>query len=172
MNRVKVLSSIYKKPKYLGLNAVAFIIYYYIMHGIVLINNKIILFSGTIAEYTFYAIAITSSILITIAVFSVFNTRNNKAKISASASGSAIALASSFAVSCGCSFSSLSYLAVLGLSSGALISLDNAIANYETPLLLAALVVNILIIIYYVNKLSNPACSLKGRKTNKNAKRR
>ncbi len=97
------------------------------------------------------------------AVYAAFNTRNNKVKISAPVSGSVIAVASSFAVSCGCSFSAFSYLAVIGLSAGSLISLDNTIANYETPIMLTALILNVVMLLYYANKLSKPVCAIKKR---------
>jgi hypothetical protein len=172
MGILKTLESIYiKKPKYIALNVVALVAYYFIMQSIVLLNNKIILFNGTISEYAFYGIAVTSSLLVTIAVFSTFNTRNNKAKISASASSGILAVAGSFAVSCGCSFSALSYLAVLGISSGSIISIDNGIANYETPLILAALLLNVIIITYYLNKLSKPVCSIRSSRRNGSHKR-
>ncbi|MCL5680188.1 MAG: hypothetical protein M1465_02520 [Candidatus Marsarchaeota archaeon] len=173
MSVFKTFESIYiKKPRYIALNAIALVAYYFIMRSLVLLNNKIILFNGAISQYAFYSIAITSSVLVTIAVFSAFNTRNNKAKVSASASGSAIAVAGSFAVSCGCSFSMLSYLAVLGISSGSIISIDGAIATYQTPLILAALLLNVIIIAYYFNKLSKPICSIKSARRRKQNKRR
>lgn len=150
-----------RKPKYIALNVAAFLIYYFVMRSIVLSDNKIILFNNTISEYLFYLIAITSSVIVTLAVYAAFNTRNNKAKVSAPVSGSAIALAGSFAVSCGCSFSALSYLAVIGLSTGSIIGLDTTIANYETPLMLVALILNIVILGYYANKLSKPSCAIK-----------
>ncbi len=161
MKKLDIFKSIYRKPKYIALNVAAFIIYYYIMHAIVLLNNPIILFSSNLAEYAFYGVVLTSSVLITLAVFSAFNTRNNMAKLSASTSGSVVAVASSFAVSCGCGFSALSYLAILGIGSGAIVSIDSTIADYETPLLIIALIINIVIVAYYTNKLSNPACKLK-----------
>ena len=160
-----------RKPKYIALNVAAFLIYYFVMRGIVLSDNRIILFNNTVSEYLFYLIAITSSVIVTLAVYAAFNTRNNKAKVSAPVSGSAIALAGSFAVSCGCSFSALSYLAVIGLSTGSIISLDTTIANYETPLMLAALILNIVILGYYANKLSKPACAIRQTKKSKNGRK-
>ena len=150
-----------RKPKYIALNIAAFFIYYFVMRSIVLIDNKIILFNNNASEYLFYLIAITSSVLVTLAIYSAFNTKNNRAKVSAPVSGSAVALAGSFAVSCGCSFSALSYLAVIGLSSGSIISLDTTIANYETPLMLAALALNLVILGYYSSKLSKPSCAIR-----------
>ncbi|OJI08285.1 hypothetical protein Micr_00176 [Candidatus Micrarchaeum sp.] len=160
-----------RKPKYIALNIAAFFIYYFVMRGIVLIDNKIILFNNNASEYLFYLIAITSSVLVTLAIYSAFNTKNNRAKVSAPVSGSAVALAGSFAVSCGCSFSALSYLAVIGLSTGSIISLDTTIANYETPLMLAALVLNLVILGYYSSKLSKPSCAIRKPKKSGNSRK-
>ncbi|MEM0154228.1 MAG: hypothetical protein QW814_00115 [Methanothrix sp.] len=161
-----------KKPKYIALNLAAFLAYYFVMNGIVLFDNKIILFNNIISEYLFYLIAITSSVLVTLAIYSIFNTRNNNAKLSAPVSGSVIALAGSFAVSCGCSFSALSYLAVIGLSASSIISLDTTIANYETPIMLAALILNLALLGYYANKLSKPMCNIKQHKKSRKNKKR
>ncbi|MEM0201645.1 MAG: hypothetical protein QXR73_00510 [Candidatus Micrarchaeaceae archaeon] len=173
MSVYEMFKSLYvKKPKYIALNLAAFLAYYFIMEGIVLFDNKIILFNNIISEYIFYLIAITSSVLVTLAVYSAFNTRNNNAKLSAPVSGSVIALAGSFAVSCGCSFSALSYLAVIGLSAGSIISLDTTIANYETPIMFVALILNIAMLGYYANKLSKPVCVIKQPKKYRGNKKR
>ncbi len=162
MGFIKTFRSIYK-PKYAAINIVTFVLYYFIMRAIILADNPIILFANTFAQYAFYGVAITSSVLITVAIYSVYNTRNNNAKVSATASSGITAVVGSLAVGCGCGFSVLSSLAVLGLSSGEIISLNSVLADYQTPLLILALAANLILIAYYGNKLSKPSCRIKSQ---------
>ncbi|MCL4372313.1 hypothetical protein M1373_03275 [Candidatus Marsarchaeota archaeon] len=158
------------KPRYIALNVVVFALYYVIMQNIILLNSHIVLFNGVISEYAFYALAVTSSMLITIAIYGIANSRIKRASVPAPIFGSITAFAGSAAVSCGCSFSLIFNLAVIGLSSSELISLNTFIAAYETPILLLAVFINFVLIIYYAGNVRRQ-CFMKPKSTRSKRKK-
>ena len=156
------LRSIYK-PKYILLNAALAVVLYFVFNGILSYQQQgVPLYDYPI--YLEYALVASSSIVMTIAVFSAANTRNNSAKVSASAAGTVTALAGAVFSGCGCSASLLFSLSAFALSSAQIFALDNFIVANQAPLLLIMIVINLFVAIYYLNKLSRPSCRVKVRR--------
>ncbi len=149
------------RPRYVLLNLMALFAYYlaftYILgiqgHGAVLFF---------IPLYLLYALVATSSIALTIAVYSIYNTRNNHARISASAVGTATTLAGGVIGGCSCATPILFGLTALGVSGSDIIALVNFMSAYQVLLFYFAIFVNMTVIAYYTNRLMASECRLGG----------
>ncbi len=160
MKSLSTLKSIYK-PKYILLNLVVFAVYYLLIRSIVVAQEKVFLIVNPFLYYMIYPLAITSSILLTIAVYSIGNTRRNMAKVTASGLSAVTALLGSVIVSCGCAVPILFSLAAIGISSADIIYLNDFFSAYSVELVLIFIFLNLFLTIYYLNKLSKPSCRIK-----------
>ena len=158
MRLYDLLTRVYR-PKYIALNIAAFAVYYAVAIGIAKFSNGVVIF----APYTnvlFYAVLATASILLTLSVYSIRNTRRNAAKYSASTFGTLTAVGGGLFLGCGCQAPILFSVFSIFVGSANALGADVLISDYELPLLLALLFINAAIISYYLRKLSQPACSL------------
>jgi hypothetical protein len=152
------LRSIYR-PRYMILNlAVAAIYYYAFIYLVKLQNQGVLLFS--IPMTVIYALVITSSILFTIAIYSINNTRRNQAKVSASTLGVATTIAGGVIGGCGCSAPLIFGLTAIGVSASSITPLYLFLADNSVPLFSALVLVNLAVIVYYLNKLSTASCRI------------
>ena len=167
------IKSIYRKPVYITLNIAAAVIYYGVYDYILSIQTHGIAVDINLPpSYLVYLLVITSSVLLTIAVFSIRNSRNNQAKFSAGITGSFTAAFSGVLSGCGCTSPLLfSILAPLGLSSQ-FVSFDIFFINYQIELFVAFILINIGLAAYYLNRLSSPKCAIKRPKDGKGKKKR
>lgn len=162
MNRLAAqLVSIYR-PKYIALNIALAAVYYFVYTTLLSIQQyglPLISFP----YYLIYILVATSSIVLTIAVYSISNSRNNYAKLSASTAGTATTLLGAVFGGCGCTAPLLFSFTVIGISSSQIIALDNFINANQVLLLAAMIAINLFVMIYYINRLSKPSCRLKRR---------
>jgi hypothetical protein len=159
MNAGKSLKEIYTL-KYIALNiAVAVAYYYLISYLLSLQQNGIPITSVPI--YLVYLLAMASSVTLTIAIYSINNTRRNRAKLSASSVSAASTLLGGVISGCGCQAAILFNALALVLGSGEATLINTTVAD-NAPLIFGALIlINLFVIAYYLEKLSRPACRLK-----------
>lgn len=147
--------SIYK-PKYIALNLLLAIAYYALFvylasvqgGGSIMLRTNPLLVLGLIT---------TSSIALTIAIYSIKNTRRNYAK----ANGTAASLGTLVAGTglCGCTTTFPAVIAAgIGVGSTGVYALSSFLKTYSTYIFSVLIVMNILVIAYYSNKLSRPMC--------------
>ncbi|MEM0149343.1 MAG: hypothetical protein QXW10_00395 [Candidatus Micrarchaeaceae archaeon] len=165
---MNTLKSIYRKPVYMALNIAAAAVYYLVYNYILSIQtNRVAVNIHLPPTYLVYLLVITSSVLLTIAVFSIKNSRNNQAKFSAGITGSFTAAFGGVLGGCGCTSPLLfGILAPLGLGSQ-FVSFDMFFVNYQIELFVAFILINIGLAAYYLNRLSNPKCAIKRPKNEK-----
>ena len=155
---LRILVAVYK-PKYLLLNIVAFIGYYYVYYALISYQNYG-LFLNNIPYGLLYSLVLTSSILITIAVYSIRNTRNNKARTTGTTAGTAVTLLAGVIGGCGCEAPLVLNLAVIGLSASEVVSLNNFLTGYQIQIFEVMIIVNVAVVIYYLYRLSSPSCKI------------
>ncbi|MGC8537975.1 MAG: hypothetical protein ACP5MZ_03270 [Candidatus Micrarchaeia archaeon] len=156
------LRRIYSNPAYIAVNIVAAVVYYGLYSYILSIQTHGIEVDINLPpSYLVYLLVITSSILLTIAVFSVKSTKNNQAKISASATGSITAAFGGVLGGCGCTSPLLfGILAPLGLGSQ-FVTFDMFFVTYQIELFIVFILINVGLAAYYLDRLANPKCALK-----------
>ncbi len=147
------LRKIYR-PKYIGLTIALGIVYSiafwylsYIQGG-----NAVMLY---VPIYLILALVASSSILTTVAVYSIRNTRKNNAKISGTAaSASTLLLGSGL---CGCTTTLLPTAALaVGIGTPTVYMLASFLKNYSIEIVSLLIVINVVVLVYYLNKLSSP----------------
>ncbi|MDE1828157.1 MAG: hypothetical protein KGH65_03295 [Candidatus Micrarchaeota archaeon] len=153
-----VMRSIYK-PKYIALNLFLAVAYYglflYLAYvqggGAVMVRTSGFLIFGLVA---------TSSIALTIAIYSIKNTIRNNAKTSGTATSFAT-LASGTGL-CGCTTTFPAVVATAaGISSPNVLTFISFLKNYNPYIFGALIIFNLAAIGYYLNKFSEPICKVK-----------
>ena len=159
MRRLKSLRATIKniyKPKYVVLNlllgilyAIAFWYLAYIQGG-----NAVMLY---IPIYLIFLLISSSSILTTTAIYSIRNTRKNNAKTTGTiASAGTVLLGSGL---CGCTTTLLPVMALtFGVSTPAVYALSSFLKNFNIEIISVLIIINLVVLIYYLDKLSNPLC--------------
>lgn len=155
---VRTLASIYR-PRYVVLNIAAFVVYYYAYLELIAYQNLGV-FLSNVSEGLLYALVLTSSMLLTIAVYSIRNTRNNRASVSATTLGTVATLFGGVIGGCGCSVPAISSLALVGLSASEVVSLNNFLADYQNKIFGLMVVANLAVIFYYLFRLSSASCRI------------
>ncbi len=159
MKAAAVLKRIYK-PKYLALNAAVFGLYYLIVKYLLSIQQKGIPISS-VPVYLVYALVASSSIALTIAVYSIFNTRRNSARITASSVSAATTLAGGVIAGCSCQAAILFNVLAISVGSGEAFALNTLISENAPYIFGAMTLINLLLVVYYVQKISTGRCSIK-----------
>lgn len=146
-------------PKYAALSLALGVAYYaafwylaYIQGG-----NAVMLY---IPIYLIFLLVASSSILTTVSVYSIRNTRKNNAKISGTAaSASTLLLGSGL---CGCTTTLLPTFAfAVGAGTPAVYALSSFLKNYNIEIISVLILFNVMVLAYYLNKLSSPACRVR-----------
>ncbi len=159
---LKELKEIYK-PKYIALNIAIAVAYYYIIEYLLSIQQRGIPITS-VPVYLIYILVLTSSITFTIAIYSIGNTRRNNAKISASSASVATTLVGGVLAGCGCQAAILFNVLTVSIGTGGA-TLVNTIVTENAPLIFSAMIIiNLFVIGYYLEKLSNPKCRIKKSK--------
>jgi len=154
MGAYKTLKSIYK-PKYMALNIILAIAYYIVMTEILVATYHIVIFTQPLPQYLFYLIAITSSIMLTIGIYSFEHAIRNKAKIMAPTIGSVVAFIASIFTGCGCATTpALLILTAIGLSGTEIFGLNIFISDNKSVLLFILILINLFVITYYIKRIS------------------
>ncbi|MFI5412422.1 MAG: hypothetical protein ACHQX1_00860 [Candidatus Micrarchaeales archaeon] len=158
------LREVYKRPTYIAINIVSIIVYYYLFVYLIKIQQQG-LFFATIPDYLIYLLVITSSIALTIGLYSIKNTINNGAKELSTGIGTATALAGGVVGGCGCAAPLVLGLSVFGLNTTQTFALIDFISANQLILFSLMIAINFFVVIYYLNKLSEPSCEIrrKGR---------
>lgn len=146
----QMLKLIYK-PRYIALNLLLAIVYYAIFLYLAYVQggNAVMTSNWPLA----FALIITSSIVMTIAVYSMKNRISRNAKISGSVgSVSTIVLGTGL---CGCATTFLPTIAtVIGVGTAGVFGLSRFLSDYSVGIFSAMIMLNLLIAVYYINKLS------------------
>jgi hypothetical protein len=146
-------------PRYILLNIVLLPVYFVVYFALIAYQNDGIP-SSVFPFYWIGGLVLTSSMLATIAIYSIRNTMNNRARLSASSWGTTAAIAGGVIGGCGCGAPLVLNLVTIGVSAGDAIALNNFLVNYQEPIFLALIAMNIGMIVYYLNRLSTSACKM------------
>jgi hypothetical protein len=157
------LKEVYKKPVYIAVTVISFIIYYYVFSYLIEIQQNGI-FLIMIPTYFIYLLVLSSAIALTLGIFSMRNTRNNDAPELSSGVGTATALIGGVMGGCGCAEPLILNLSVLGLTTTQTFSLLNFVSANQFAIFGLMIAINFFVVIYYLNKLSQPSCQLRKRK--------
>ena len=147
------------KPKYLALNLLFGITYYALFLYLATIQGGGAIMSGTPWVLVFGLIA-TSSITLTIAIYSISNTRNNQAK----ASGTAVSFGTIVTGTglCGCATTFPAVIAAgIGISTTGVYALGSFLKNYNLYIYSGFIIMNLFVIGYYLNKFSKRECKVR-----------
>ncbi len=167
-NIITSIKSIYRRPFYIIFNIIIAIVYYFVFDFLIRYQNYGILLIE-MPIYLLYLIIISSSILLTISIYSIKNSKKNIAKVSGSTVSTVVVLFGSVVGGCGCSAPIIYGLSVLGLDISVTSSLAYFLSYYILDIFYLMIIINCIFIIYYLNKLSTTKCVIKkkGRKLNK-----
>ncbi len=156
-------------PKYIFINVAALVIYYYVFNFLIGIqeHGAVIV---VLPPYLIYLLLFTSSIAMTIGIYAVGNSINNEAKYSSTSVGTATAVLGTIIGGCNCTAPLLFGLTAIGINSIAITSLINFISAYEILIFEVMSAVNIVISVYYLDKLSNPGCMLKKKAVSRHSR--
>ena len=153
------LKRIYK-PKYIGLTLAIGVVYsvafWYLAY---LQGGDAVMLSVPI--YMIFLLIASSSILMTVMVYSIKNIRRNNAKITGTAaSAGTVVLGSGL---CGCVTTLLPSLLAfaLGADTPAVFALSSFLKNYNVEIILLLIALNVVVLAYYLNKLSDPSCRIR-----------
>ena len=147
-----VLHEIYR-PKYVAITFVLGIAYAFAFWCLAYIQggNAVM---RSVPIYLIFLLIASSSILMTIAIYSIRNMRKNGAKTGTAASAGTVILGSGL---CGCTTALLPTVALaVGLSAPATYALTSFLSNYSIEIVSLLIALNVVVIVYYLNKLSNP----------------
>jgi hypothetical protein len=157
---IGALKSVYK-GKYILLNAAAAAVYYTIIEKMISLQG----FGVAIATapiYMIYAVVLTSSMLLTIGVYLIFNRRAG-ASYGGTASGSATALAGGIFGGCGCHSAILYPVLAIAVGGTNAAFVDTLIGIHATAVFAALSLLNIGLMAYYLNAIGNPKCNVRAR---------
>jgi hypothetical protein len=157
------IKEIYRRPKYILLNLLALLAYYYLFNYLIRAQQYGI-FLVTIPIYLVYLLVLTSSVALTIGIYSIRNTRNNGAKEVSTGISAVTTLAGGIVGGCGCTEPLILGLTVVGLSTSDTFALVNFISANQAIIFSAMIVINLFVVVYYLNKLSEPSCEIKKRR--------
>ncbi|MGC8648951.1 MAG: hypothetical protein ACP5UN_01890 [Candidatus Micrarchaeia archaeon] len=138
---------IYKRPIYIVMNIIFVIAYYYLFFFIVKFQNSFLFI--TIPIWLVYSLILSSSILITISIYSLLNSGFSFSNGSMGLASALTTFISSVVVGCGCTAPIIFSLAALGLSSLQLVALNSFFASNQLLIVVSMLIINLLFIIYY-----------------------
>ena len=165
-NIITSIKNIYGKPFYLIFNIIIAIVYYFIFDFLIRYQNYGILLIET-PVYLLYLMIISSSILFTISIYSIKNSKKNAAKVSGSTVSAVVVLFGSVVGGCGCSAPIIYSLSILGLDLSTTSSLAYFLNYYILDIFYFMIIITVICIFYYLNKLSTTKCVIKKNRVNK-----
>ncbi len=157
MNRLLLsLYKIYRKPAYIAISVGTFFAYYFLVSFVIKHNNKFLVM-GKHTAYLLFLLEVTASLLIASSLFSAAKRRVGKAK------GAGIATATtvfgSLTVGCGCTSPILFGITSIFVGSSAVVA-DAFISRNQVYIISAMILINLLLTIYYLNKISKGTCKI------------
>ncbi len=154
------LRRIYGSPVYLAANILALVVYYFIFVYLIKIQEEGV-FLITVPPYIVYLLVVTSSIAFTIGIYSIKNTRRNEARELSTGLGTATTLLGGVIGGCGCVEPLLLNLSIFGLNTSQTFALLDFVSVAQIWILWIMIAINSFVVIYYLNKLSKPACEIR-----------
>ncbi len=150
-NIISTFRFIYK-PKYMTLNIFLAVVYYLGFLYLAYVQGGNAIMTSLPAYAIFFLIA-TSSILMTVSIYSILNATKDKPKASSGAvSIGTVVIGSGL---CGCTTTLIPSVALaVGAGTSVAFALSSLIKNYSPEIISALIIVNVLIIAYSINKLS------------------
>ena len=159
MNFVDSLRHIYR-PRYILLNVAAAVAYYYAIKYLLMVQQNGIPITS-VPLYLIYALVVTSSVTLTIAVYSITNTKRNNAKLSATSTSVVTTVVGGVLSGCSCQAAILFNVLAVSIGTGEA-TMINTIVGENAPLIFGAMIIiNLFVIGYYLDKLSKPKCRIK-----------
>jgi hypothetical protein len=113
--------------------------------------------------YLVYSLVITSSMLITISISSVHRRVIRNASLVGDAVGTMTTVIGGIISGCNCSAPLLFELVTLGIGSSEIVTLNNFISEAQMWIFFSMICLNIVILLYVLNKLSDPSCRIKSK---------
>jgi hypothetical protein len=157
MNRIcQTVRQIYS-PKYLLLNASILAIYYAVFSLLVYLQEGLMPLLY-IPQYAVYALLLTASIALTLSIYSVSNTRHNYARLTASGVSVTTTLVGGVVEGCGCAAPVLFSISSLFGATSTAILLYVFFVDYSIQIFATMILLNVVVISYYLRKFSTPAC--------------
>ena len=154
-----LIKEIYR-PRYLGLNAILSILYYIAINEFVLIQQNGVEFT-LVNPYLIPPLAVASATTLTIAIYSINRTRRNKAKITGSTLSIFSIISGGIIAGCGCQVPILFNILLIFLSFTDAVSVYAIFSSNVNNITGFLVIINLFVIVYYLNKLSKPMCRLK-----------
>lgn len=159
MNIYKTLKEVYK-PLYIALNVVFAVLYFFLIQYLLSIQQDGIPVTS-VPIYLVYLLAIISSITLTVAVYSIKNTRRNNAKISATAVSASTAVFGGVVSGCGCQAAILFNVIAVSAGAGEATLINTLIAENAPVVFAGMIILNLFVVTYYLERLSRPMCRIK-----------
>ncbi len=156
---VSSLATVFRRPRYAAAAIVLSIAYYFTIIYIIRYQNYNILLLN-VPLYEIYALAVLSSILVVVSVFSLNNTTRSKNRYSGASIGSIATFMGGIVNGCGCSAPILFGLTYVGASAASVISLTNTISAWSKYIFAAMMLIDIALLLYYMRRIANPSCSV------------
>jgi hypothetical protein len=147
----KKIISIYK-PRYILLNAIIAVLYYAVFQF--LLHYGIAFAFTNVPLYLMYALVITSSVLFTVAIYSLVHNRKSKRLGALNGGvGTAMPAVGSFIAGCGCHGLALLALFSAVISTSEAISVVDFLQAYQVPLFAMLIVLNLVLIVKNVSSI-------------------
>jgi hypothetical protein len=159
MQIFKTIRAIYS-IKYLLVNAFVAVAYYYLISYLLSIQQNGIPITA-VPVLLIYLLAITSSVTLTIGIYSIRNTRRNEAKFSATSVSAITTFFGGIVSGCGCQAAILFNLLAIGFGTGEATLVNTIATENVAPIFGALIIINLFVIGYYLNKLSRPSCRIR-----------
>ncbi len=162
INRLyKGLRQVYA-PRYLALNLVLIGIYYLVFDFLIRYQNYG-LFLSAVPVYIEYLTILTASILLTVSIYEIYHVKRQLEELSAGSASIITLILSSVFGGCGCATPIIFGLTALGISSTELFSVNAILSGYIIWIFYVLLVVNAVLILYYLNRISTGPLKSKRR---------
>lgn len=141
------------RPAYIAINVATALLYYLLFELLIRYQNYGILFIA-VPVILLYALVVTSSVMFTIGIYTIRKSLRKKTSASACSIGTAMTLFAGVIAGCGCSAPIIYGITVFGLSLAEVSVLATAITRYSSYIIGAVIAVNLLLIAYYLMKIS------------------
>lgn len=163
-NTVPMLKHVLKSPTFLGITAAGAVLYYIIIHYIILLSNSGLFFL-TVPPYLIYASVLVSAVPLGLAAYAArYSLLRGRIEVGGGILSIGTTLAGALVSSCGCSAPLLgSLLYYVGFNILSVSSVLVSINSYQIYLIALGMAINLFFAYYFINKLS-AGCIIKGNR--------
>lgn len=152
----QTLRSVYT-PKYLLVNLVLVAVYYELIRMLIAAQQFGLVFYA-IPSYLIWILTITSSVLMTVAVYSILETRAWKPRYRGAVPSTVTAIAGGVFGACGCQGAVLYSVFALVFGSGEAVFLTTTLAQHVFVVFIGMSCINLLLIGHYFDALTKREC--------------